>query len=151
MMLQIAQRIGIPFILLVMAFAYFLEVRGQRDQDLMLIKPVFYLLVVLFIINAITDLLDILRKKDSEEAGVKEKESLKKILSFAAITVALVAALPYAGFLISATLFIFVALLMSKVENKLILYAMPLCTPLVLYVIFEYAFGVELPVGLLGF
>jgi cell division protein FtsW (lipid II flippase) len=151
MMLQIAQRIGIPFLLLVMALAYFLEVRGQRDQDLMLIKPVFYLLVVLFIINAITDLRDILRKKNNEAVQTGEKESLKKILSFAALTVALIVALPYMGFLVSAMLFIFAALLMSRVENKLILYAMPICVPLVLYVIFEYAFGVELPIGFFGF
>jgi phosphatidylglycerophosphate synthase len=151
MMLQIAQRIGIPFLLLVMAWAYFLEVRGQRDQDLLLIKPVFYLLVVLFIINAITDLRDILRKRNEEAVQVSEKESLKTILSFAALTVVLVAALPYAGFLIASTLFIFVALSMSKVENKLILFAMPVCVSVGLYLIFEYAFGVELPVGFLGF
>jgi cell division protein FtsW (lipid II flippase) len=151
MMLQIAQRIGVPFVLLLLALAYFLEVRGQREQDLMLIKPVFYMLAVLFLINAATDLWDILRKKNSEAGRVGEKESLKKILSFAALSVALVAALPYAGFLVSATLFIFFALLLSKVENKLILYAMPVCVSLALYLIFVYAFGVELPVGFFGF
>jgi cell division protein FtsW (lipid II flippase) len=151
MMLQIAQRIGIPFVLLVMALAYFLEVRGQREQDLLLIKPVFYLLVVLFFINAATDLRDILRERNKEAVQVKEKESLKKILSFTALSVLLVAALPYVGFLISATLFVFFSLLMSKVENKPILFAMPIGVSLALYAAFVYAFGVELPIGFLGF
>jgi hypothetical protein len=151
MMLQIAQRIGIPFVLLVTALAYFLEVRGQREQDLLLIKPVFYLLVVLFFINAATDLRDILRERNKEAVQVKEKESLKKILSFTALSVLLVAALPYAGFLISATLFVFFSLLMSKVENKPILFAMPICVSLALYAAFVYAFGVELPIGFFGF
>ena len=35
---QIAQRIGIPFVLLFLATLYFLEVRGGKAQDLVLIK-----------------------------------------------------------------------------------------------------------------
>ncbi|MDR0576863.1 MAG: tripartite tricarboxylate transporter TctB family protein [Candidatus Accumulibacter sp.] len=151
MLPQIAQRIGIPFLLLLMALAYFLEVRGQREQDLLLIKPVFYLLAILFFINAATDLRDILRERGRKAAKSGEKEPLKKILLFAALTVALVAALPHAGFLVSATLFIFCALFMSGVGNRAILYAMPVCVSLALYVIFEYVFGVELPAGFLGF
>ncbi|MDR1710069.1 MAG: tripartite tricarboxylate transporter TctB family protein [Candidatus Accumulibacter sp.] len=151
MMLQIAQRIGIPFLLLLMALAYFLEVRGQRAQDLLLIKPVFYLLVVLFFINAATDLRDILRQKNAEKAQAGDGKQLKKILSFAGLTVLLVAALPYAGFLIAATLFVFFSLFMSGVEKKPILYAMPICVSLALYLAFVYVFGVELPAGWLGF
>ena len=61
MMPQLMQRIGIPFVLLCLATLYFLEVRGGKAQDMMLIGPVYYLMVVLFFINAATDLRDILR------------------------------------------------------------------------------------------
>jgi hypothetical protein len=116
----------------------------------MLIKPVYYLMVVLFVINAATDMRSILREKGGDKTR-KEAESLKKILFFAGLTVLLVAALPCAGFLISSTLFIFLVLLMFKVESKAVLYTMPIVVAGVLYLLFEYFFGVELPTGVLGF
>jgi hypothetical protein len=151
MMLQIAQRIGIPFALLVMAALYFLEVRAGKTQDLMLIRPVFYLMVVLFCINAATDLRDIMRNRQAQATADKEKESLKAILAFAGLAILLVAALPYAGFLIAAAVFICLVLLLFKVENKTVLFMMPVCVALALYALFEFVFGVELPAGFLGF
>jgi len=151
MVLQIVQRLGVPFVLLLMAALYFLEVRGGKEQDLMLIKPVFYLAAVLFCINAATDLRDILRNAAAGAAAGKDKDPLKRMFSFAGLAVLLVAALPYAGFLISSALFIFLVLLLFKVENKAVLYAMPVCVSLVLYMLFDFGFGVELPAGFLGF
>ena len=71
MMPQLMQRIGIPFVLLCLATFYFMEVRGGKAQDIMLIGPVYYLMVVLFFINAATDLRDILRQE--HEAQIKRR------------------------------------------------------------------------------
>lgn len=150
MMSQIAQRIGIPLVLLFLASLYFLEVRGGKEQDLMLIKPVFYLMVVLFIINAATDMRDILRQK-GDAATAKADSSLGRILRFAALAVLLVAALPFAGFLISATVFLFLVLFMFEVRNKAMLIGMPIIVALALYLLFEFVFAVELPASVLGF
>lgn len=147
-MLQIAQRIGIPFVLLFMAGLYFLEVRGGKEQDLMLIKPVFYLMVVLFLINAVTDMRAIL--KDKGKAAAAEADPLRKILPFAGLAVLLVAALPYLGFLISSAIFMLLVLFLFKVDSKAILALMPIVVSVSLYLLFEYVFGVELPVGFLG-
>lgn len=151
MMLQIAQRIGIPFVLLLLAAAYFFEVRGAKEQDLMLIKPVFYLMVVLFCINAITDLRAILREKNDATSVAGENSSLKRILSFAGLAVLLVGSLSLLGFPIAATLFVFLVLLLFKVESKTVLFVMPVAIASALYVLFELVFAVELPVGFLGF
>ena len=151
MMVQIAQRIGIPFALLVFASLYFMEVRAGKEQDMMLIKPVFYLMVVLFIVNAVTDMRDIMRKKDDSAARKAEDSSLKKILRFAGLAILLVAALPFAGFLISATVFLFLVLFMFQVDNKAILFLMPVGVSLALYLLFEHVFAVELPASILGF
>ncbi|MDL2209672.1 tripartite tricarboxylate transporter TctB family protein [Desulfovibrio sp. OttesenSCG-928-O18] len=151
MMLQIAQRIGIPFVLLLLAVAYFCEVRTGKEQDLMLIKPVFYLMVVLFIINAATDMRAILRERSEGGEQEKENASLKKILSFAGLAILLVAALPFAGFLLSSTLFMFLVLFMFKVEKKAVLFLMPVGVSVTLYLLFAHVFAVELPVGVLGF
>lgn len=152
MLLQIVQRIGIPFVLLFMATLYFFEVRGGKPQDLMLIKPVYCLMAILFFINAATDMRALLRDRDKEEAStVREVDSLKKILQFSGLTILLVAALPFTGFLISAALFIFAVLAIFKVESKTVFYAMPPAVTLSLYLLFEHVFGVELPVGFLGF
>ena len=151
MLLQIVQRLGVPFVLLILAALYFLEVKGGKAQDLMLIKPVFYLAAVLFCINAATDLRDILRSAKEPAAAGTEKKSLQRTFSFAGLAVLLVAALPYAGFLIASALFIFLVLLLFKVENKTVLYLMPVCVALVLYTLFAFGFGVELPAGFFGF
>lgn len=147
MMLQIAQRIGIPFALLFLAGLYFLEVMGGKAQDLMLIKPVFYLMVLLFCINAVTDMRDILKQKDHIVSA--KADPLTKILPFAGLAILLVAGLPYAGFCVSSIVFLFLVLFMFKVESKAVLVLMPLIVSTVLYLLFVYAFGVELPVGFL--
>ena len=151
MMPQLMQRIGIPFVLLCLATLYFLEVRGGKAQDMMLIGPVYYLMVVLFVINAATDLRDILRERGKEAAANKEEDSLKRILSFGGLAILLVIILPWAGFLVSATLFVFATLMLFEVENKTLLYVMPIVVTLTLYALFEYAFGVELPTSVFGF
>ena len=151
MMPQLMQRIGIPFVLLCLATLYFMEVRGGKAQDMMLIGPVYYLMVVLFVINAATDLRDILRERGKEAAARKEEDSLKRILSFGGLAILLVIALPWAGFLVSATLFVFSALMLFEVTNKALLYVMPIGVALTLYALFEYVFGVELPASFLGF
>jgi hypothetical protein len=150
MMMQIAQRIGIPFALLVVAALYFLEVSRGKAQDMLLIRPVFYLMVFLFCINAVTDLRDILKQKE-KAGGQRGDASLKAITPFAALAILFVAALPYAGFLIASLVFLFAALFLFKVENKAMLYLMPVCVSVGLYLLFERVFGVELPVGFLGF
>jgi hypothetical protein len=149
-MLQIVQRIGIPFVLLAVAALYFLEVRNGKASDLLLIKPVFYLMVVLFCINAITDLRDILKQKE-KTGGQRGDASLKAILPFAALAILFVAVLPYAGFLIASLMFLFAVLFLFKVENKAVLYLLPVVASVGLYLLFERVFGVELPVGWFGF
>ena len=149
-MLQIAQRIGIPFVLLAIAAFYFLEVRSGKALDLLLIRPVFYLMAVLFCINAITDLRDILKQKEKAD-GQSGDASFKAILPLAALAILFVVALPYAGFLIASLVFLFAALFLFKVENKAMLYLMPVGVSIGLYLLFEKVFGVELPVGFLGF
>lgn len=150
MMLQIAQRIGIPLALLLLGGVYFMEVRSGNAQDLMLIRPVFYLMVVLFLINAATDLRSIMREQSAEESE-KEKGSLKKILAFCAASVGMVVLLPYLGFVLSAMAFLFVVLKMFKVDNSTVLYLMPIGVSIALYLLFDQVFSVPLPQGFLGF
>ena len=150
MMLQIAQRIGIPFILLALGGMYFLEASLGKAQDMMLIRPVFYLMLVLFCINAATDLRAILNARGKGGSSEAEEASLRKILPFAGLAVGLVAALPYLGFVISSLVFLFLVLLMFKVEKKPVLLMMPLVVSISLHLLFVYVFGVELPTGFFG-
>jgi hypothetical protein len=148
---QIAQRIGIPFVLLVIAAAYFLEAGHGKAQDMLLIRPVFYLMVLLFCINAITDLRDILRQKEKAGGQRRDDASLKAIMPFAGLAILFVAILPYAGFPLASLVFLFAVLFLFKVDNKAVLYLMPVGISIGLYLLFEKVFGVELPVGFLGF
>ena len=151
MKMQIAQRIGIPFVLLVIATAYFFEVSSGKPKDMMLIKPVFYMMVILFCVNAATDLRDILKQKAKVNGSNGDDASLKAITPFAGLTILFVVILPYAGFLLASLVFLFAVLLVFKVDNKVVLYLLPVCVSVGLYLLFEKAFGVELPVGFLGF
>lgn len=151
MMLQIAQRIGIPLVLLLLGGAYFMEVRTGNPQDSMLIRPVFYLMTLLFLINAATDLRAIMRDRSTAEKEKEEKGALRRILLFCAASVGMVVALPYLGFVLSAMGFLFVVLKMFKVESDTVLYLMPIGMSIALYLLFDQVFSVPLPQGFLGF
>lgn len=151
MMLQIAQRIGIPLVLLLLGCAYFTEVRSGNPQDLTLIRPVFYLMIVLFLINAATDLRSIMAKSQAGADQEKDTSSVRKTLAFCAAATAFVVVLPYLGFVLSAMAFLFVVLKMFKVEDTSILYLMPVGVSIALYLLFDQVFSVPLPEGFLGF
>ena len=151
MLLQAAQRIGIPLVLLIFGGIYFFDARAKGVQADMLIRPVFYLMALLFCINAASDLRSILREKGRAGGVAAGGDSLKKILLFALLTVLLVAILPFAGFVLSAMAFLYAALLLFKVDNKTLLYLMPVAVALALSLLFDQIFSVPLPKGFLGF
>ena len=150
MLLHIAQRIGLPFLLLVLGGIYFLEVSQGRAQDMLLIRPVFYCMLVLFCINAATDLRAILKANTKGESRESGDTSLRKILPFAVLAIGFVAALPFLGFIFSSLVYLVLILRVFKVEEKKVLIVLPLVVSISLYLLFVYVFGVELPVSFLG-
>ncbi len=140
------QKIIIPFCILIWAGAYFNEIRSQSIQDQMFIRPVFYLLVVLFIVNGIHDFRSA-AKSAGDNAARSEAQETKKVVGFILLVAADLCLVSYAGFILTSVVFLLSCLLWFGVRNKVILALLPVGMSLFLYVLFALWFGVPLPEG----
>jgi len=139
----------IPLGILVWACTYFNEIRSQSLQDQMFIRPVFYLLAVLFIVNGVNDFRSF-SKSSQVAAKPKDDEDTKKVIGFILLVLVYLLLVTYVGFIITSVVFLFSCLLLFGVKSKVLLVFMPLGVSLFLYVLFAVWFGVPLPEGLLN-
>jgi hypothetical protein len=140
----------IPLGILVWACTYFNEIRSQSLQDQMFIRPVFYLLAVLFIVNGVNDFRSF-SKGSQVAAKSKDDGDTKKVIGFILLVLVYLLLVTYVGFIITSVVFLFSCLLLFEVKSKVILIFMPLGVSLFLYLLFAVWFGVPLPEGLLNF
>ena len=148
--MQFFQKTIIPFGILVWACIYFNEIRSQSLEDQMFIRPVFYLLIVLFIVNGVNDFRSF--KRSSKAASKpKDDEETKNVIGFILLVLAYLLLVTYVGFIIMSVVFLLSCLWLFGVKNKAILTFMPIGVSLFLYVLFAVWFGVPLPEGLLNF
>ena len=148
--MQFIQKTIIPFGILVWACIYFNEIRSQSIEDQMFIRPVFYLLIVLFIVNGINDFRNF--KKSSKAASESKcDENSKNVIGFIMLVLAYLLLVSYVGFIITSVVFLLSCLWLFGIKNKVILAFMPIGVSLFLYVLFAVWFGVPLPEGLLNF
>ena len=116
----------------------------------MFIRPVFYLLIVLFIVNGVNDFRSF--KRSSKAASKpKDDEETKNVIGFILLVLAYLLLVTYVGFIIMSVVFLLSCLWLFGVKNKAILTFMPIGVSLFLYVLFAVWFGVPLPEGLLNF
>jgi hypothetical protein len=148
--MQLVQKLIIPLCILIWACTYFNEIRTQSVQDQMFIRPVFYLLVVLFVVNGINDFRRSAGSPESKNAKGDDKEA-KKVIGFILLVIAYLLLVSYTGFIITSIIFLLTCLLLFGVRSKVLLAFMPLGVSLFLYVLFAIWFGVPLPEGLLDF
>jgi len=116
----------------------------------MFIRPVFYLLAVLFIVNGVNDFRSF-SKSSQVAAKSKDDGDTKKVIGFILLVLVYLLLVTYVGFIITSVVFLFSCLLLFEVKSKVILIFMPLGVSLFLYLLFAVWFGVPLPEGLLNF
>lgn len=138
----------LPLLMLAFAAIYFIEVRQLHDLDQALIKPVFFLMVLLFIINTVSDYRENKRCQDNASTKQNENFQFRKILPYIVLTAVYLIVMPYVGFMPASILFLAGALYRLNVRKTIVLITLPIGLSVLLYFLFVYLFSVPLPAGI---
>ena len=144
--LKFFEIILIPTVIMIWASSYLISLAGQRGDSTLLIRPVFYCMVVLYIINTITDYIQWKKTKTST------LESIPRLaVMYLGIIVAYIFLMPRIGFILTTLAFLYGSFFLLQVKNKTLLYLFPVVFTAILYAVFRLGFSVPLPSGLLPF
>lgn len=146
------KKMALPTVVLVWAASYYVEVMGYSEKNHRLIQPVFWIMVLLYVINGITDYRE---WKSTQTEPAEDTSSPKpfdrKIIAVIVAMVAYVVLLNIFGFVISTLLFVAAVLFLMGERRWYLLIGIPIALVAVLYVVFRIALSIPLPIGFLGF
>lgn len=143
-------RLLVPTLLLAAATWYWMSLwdARMRDQNLILIQPVVFVIFGCYVLVVIFELRryrTMLRQGRPTEEIAPRSWYRNKRLHFMAVAGIGVALFPFAG-AIPATLFsVLSGMLVLGVRNVLVLVAVPLCTTTLLWAVFVQGFGIRMP------
>jgi len=143
----------IPILILVYGIIYFTEVSSlPNDIDLLLIKPVFYILVATIIIYLALQFYKYYKRKDvSSNKEENDEFDGKKALYFSVLTIIYVFLLDYIGFIVLTFVYMTILMLGLGVKNKKIIILTPVILISLIYISLEILLNIKLPEGLLMF
>ncbi|MFB0972845.1 MAG: tripartite tricarboxylate transporter TctB family protein [Neofamilia sp.] len=154
-MSDLIQRTIVPTIAMIWATAYFFEVSKLPAENGYLIRPAFYIMLLLYVINTTTEYMEWKKKKATEKnvarkMNPEEKNNLIVLGITFLITVVYVGLMSKLGFIISTIIYLFLQLYILKTKNKLVLFGLPIILSLVVFFMFTEGFSVPLPRGIFG-
>lgn len=151
-MSKLIKRIALSVVTMAWAIWYLADTASRAPKAVLLIRPVVYIMGVLFLINLVRDY----RKWKLEQEGNNEefeyassKEIKTALIAFAAVAVYILS-MNLLGFIISTVLFLvcsFIALKAKPLPSVL----MAIIMTGLLYVVFKILLKMPLPRGFLGF
>lgn len=165
-MSALIKRLALPAMVLIWSASYFIEVSGYSKKNQYLIKPVFIAMVLLFIVNTITDVRE--WKKEQREkmelyqeaAGrspdmtgptAEEKQTLLRSFFVVLSMAVYIVVMPYLGFVISTIVLVVFLLALMQVRKPIPMILLPVLLTGVLYAAFKIGLHIPLPAGFLGF
>lgn len=165
-MSALIKRLALPAMVLIWSASYFIEVSGYSKKNQYLIKPVFIVMVLLFIVNTITDVREWKKeqreKKElyQETAGrspdmtgptAEEKQTLLRSFFVVLSMAVYIVVMPYLGFVISTIVLVVFLLALMQVRKPIPMILLPVLLTGVLYAAFKIGLHIPLPAGFLGF
>ena len=135
----------LPTVILAWSAYYIFSIKDTTFKDLILIRPVFFIMVVLYIINAASDY------REVSDSGEKRSPIPRKMILFVLGVIVYPILVPFIGFILCTPIFMFYSLMILDVKNKVRLIGLPVIFTVALYVIFKIGFSVPLPTGFLPF
>lgn len=162
-MSSLFKRLALPVIVLLWSASYFIEVLGYSKKNQYLIKPVFIAMVILFLINTVTDVLEWKKeqrqiqgaeKGDVRRPSVMEAEEKRTLLRSLLVVLSMAAyiiVMPYLGFVISTVALVVFLLALMQVRQPLPMILLPLILTGILFAAFKIGLHIPLPAGFLGF
>jgi len=151
-MSKLIKRIALSVVTMAWAIWYLVDTASRAPKAVLLIRPVVYIMGVLFLINLIRDI----RKWKLETKGNNEgfeyatsREIKIALVSFAVVAV-YVLSMNFLGFIISTAIFLAGAFIALKAKTIPAVCMATVMTGL-LYVVFKILLKMPLPRGFLGF
>lgn len=144
-MMGLFRKLVAPFIMIAWATYYFIEVSNQAEQSQYLIRPVYWLSVILCLIIAAKEVVRYRKQEDGE--STKQDDVKPMLISISAI-VAYLILMRVVGFLMSSLVFLFVAFSYVRVSKAKAAIFSALLT-VAIYACFKIFLGVPLPAGIL--
>lgn len=166
-MLQIVKKFFVPTAILGWATYYYIEILGKKASAGYFIKPVFWILAVLYVaiifmdvrelrasqkreqIEAQTDTEEVRAEKAAKESE-DNQDTIRTIICLGS-SVVYIFLLPYLGFIIATTLFLFGLFWWLKAKNKLLAFVLAVVVTMGMYALFGLGLKVPLYTGFLGF
>lgn len=150
----------IPVFILIYSTVYFFEVYSlpRAEINMLLIKPVYYLLTIFIIIYFLIIVFNKLRKNknitnNQEETNDESNEKInyKKTAVFFITTILYVFLLDYIGFIISSLVYMVYLMYYLGVKRYSLILIVPVSVVGLLFLSVEIWLNIRLPKGFLGF
>jgi putative tricarboxylic transport membrane protein len=166
-MLQLIKKFFVPTAILGWATYYYIEILGKKASAGYFIKPVFWILAVLYVVIIIMDVRELRASQkreqieaqtDTEEVRAEKvakrsednQDTIRTIICLGS-SVVYIFLLPYLGFIIATTLFLFGLFWWLKAKNKLLAFVLAVVVTMGMYALFGLGLKVPLYTGFLGF
>ena len=159
--MMLVNRLMAPSLIFLFVLIYYFEVRDLSESNLLLIKPIFWIMVVLF---PVVVLMEIKKWKNTaieqadepegetdfdENYELKSKVTPKLLIYMASIALYLFL-LPYLGFILVSFLFLPSLMYALGTKNIKLLVLIPIIVIAVVYLLFDTWLGIPLPKGFFG-
>lgn len=155
------KRMVIPTIIMIWATVFFLEVIQYPPKNYILIRPVYYVMLIFYVVNGALDFFSCRKRQLKEEKTVEGIFFKQKIIDFCksdGIKIPLVfislfittLLFDLLGFFIVIPVFMVTVILISGVRDWKILVIFPVILTVLSYLIFKVGLDVALPFGILS-
>lgn len=158
------KKMALPTVVMIWAFTYFMECQNYKLKSRRMVSIVFFMMLGLFVINGITDFLEVRReiKKNGAIADTQTEKTVKRsfkeimtssgvgrMVEIFAILIAYVLLLEPVGFILTTLVSTILVLLVMGERKWYMLVFMPIALVIILYLIFNVGLRVPLPKGIL--
>ena len=150
------KKMTLPTVIMIWSATYFLECQSYKLKSRRLVSIVFFMMLGLYIINGLTDYLEV-RKAYRQGAAATKKAasglSSSAVIKMAAIFAVLIVytlMLDRAGFIITTLIGAGLIMWIMGERKAQLLILIPIILVTLLYVIFNFGLRVPLPKGILG-
>lgn len=144
-MLALLKRMIIPTMILFWSAMYVIETRLHSNRDVLLIRPLFLIILVTYLIIFFKEFMHRKDKTDTKLVFVSNKEMKILILMISYIFI-----VKYLGFILTSFLSMLAMLYVLEVRRVSKLLAFSVVSTLILYVAFKVILMVPLPSGIFG-
>lgn len=152
-MTRLIKKIFIPTIIFAWSVCYYIEILGAKASAGYFVKPVFWILAVLYVIIMAKEFLAWkaeIPKEAAERENKQDEELMRTAICIGSAVIYLVV-MPWLGFIISTVLLLFGLFCWLKAPNKIGAFVLAVAITAGIYALFNFGLKVPLYKGIINF